>query len=406
MNWAHTVTTRPRERHVPASEAELCEILGRPGRVRVVGGAHSWSRINAPEDVWLSLDRLRGVRIEGDRAIVAGGTRLHEVIASLDQAGMALPIVGSISAQAIAGAIATGTHGSSLVHGNLASLVTAMRVVTPDVHTLTTEGPRVHLGALGVVTEVTLRIEPAFSLQETVESITIPELVTKVQGIATSAEYVKVWWMPNAARAQVFRYERTKEPSRGRPALRRRVDNALHAAVFPIVARLGATRAFNPAITRAVVRSFHTGRRIGPSWLMLATPMPFRHRETEGAVPMARAGEAIERLWAAQGRAKLRVNFPMEIRFVKGDGAWASPAYGGDVCQIGAYAQGRVEPYFELFWREMREMSARPHWGKEMDHAHAELAPLYPALEQFRALRDQLDPSRRFSSSFHDRVLA
>lgn len=406
VNWARTVSTRPREYHAPASEAELCETLGRAtGRVRVVGAAHSWSRINAPEDLWLSLDRMTGVKLEGDRAIVAGGTRLLELIAALDQAGMALPIVGSISTQSIAGAIATGTHGSSLQHGNLASLVSALRIVTPTVHSLTTEGPRVHLGALGVVTEVTLRIEPAFSLVETVESITLPALVTRVADIARSAEYVKVWWMPNAPSAQVFRYERTRADARGRPALRRRIDNALHRAVFPLVARLGATRLFNAAVTRGVVRSFHTGTRIGPSWLMLATPMPFRHRETEAVVPMAHAGEAIERLWAAQGRAKLRVNFPLEIRFVRGDRAWASPACGGDVCQIGAYAQGKVEPYFGLFWREMRAMNARPHWGKEMDHTYRELAPLYPDLEHFRALRRDLDPDGRFSSSFHDRVL-
>ncbi|HEY0250758.1 MAG TPA: D-arabinono-1,4-lactone oxidase [Kofleriaceae bacterium] len=405
-NWARTVVTRPREKHVPGSETELCEILGRTrGRVRVVGGAHSWSRINAPEDVWVSLDRLRGVTLDGDRAIVAGGTRLHDVIAELDARGMALPIVGSISAQSIAGAIATGTHGSSLIHGNLASCVTGLRVVTPATRELTHEGPRVHLGALGVVTGVTLNIVPAFGLAETVEDIAIGELGSRIQAIARSAEYVKVWWMPNAARAQIFRYERTQDRGAGRPAMRRRLDNALHRSVFPIIARLGAKARWNPAITRLVVDSFRTKRRVGPGWLMLSTPMPFRHRETEGAVAMARAGEAIDRLVAAQARAKLLVNFPLEIRFVKGDGAWASPAYGGDVCQIGAYAQGTVEPYFELFWREMRAVNARPHWGKEMDHTHRELAPLYPALDQFVALRDELDPQRRFSSAFHDRVL-
>jgi len=121
-NWARTVATRPAERHAPSSEAEVCELVAgaRGRRVRVVGGGHSWSRINAPEDMWITLDRLNGVVARSATDVtVHGGTRLATLLAVLGDA--TLPIVGSISAQSIAGLIATGTHGSSLVHGNLAS---------------------------------------------------------------------------------------------------------------------------------------------------------------------------------------------------------------------------------------------------------------------------------------------
>lgn len=140
---------------------------------------------------------------------------------------------------------------------------------------------------------------------------------------------------------------------------------------------------------------------------MLATPMPVAHRETEAALPLARAPEALERLLRAIERDDLRVNFPVEIRFVRGDGGWLSPACGADTCQIGAYmseAPG-IDRYFAAFWREMRALGARPHWGKELDHTAEEVRALYPLADKFLALRDELDPARRFGNPFLEQTL-
>jgi L-gulonolactone oxidase len=228
-----------------------------------------------------------------------------------------------------------------------------------------------------------------------------------LEAIATSAEYVKVWWMPHYSRAQVFRYARTTEPTTGNPVRRRWVDDhVMHRFAFPVVARLARVPGMAPRISRYVAKSFVVPRRVGPSALMLSTPMPFRHRETEAALPMAKAGEAIDRLARVVANGGFSVNFPMEIRFVKGDRAWLSPAYGGDTCQIGAYCQGpAATPYFAAFWREMRALAARPHWGKELDHHSDDVRVLWPEARKFIALRDELDPERRFASDFHSRVL-
>ena len=384
----------------------------RGSTVRAVGAAHSWSRINAPEQIWLTLDRMTGVELDGETATVAGGTRLHDVIAALEANGMTLPIVGSITAQSIAGAIATGTHGSSLTHGNLASLVVKLRLATAagmvELEGVRLEGARVHLGALGIVTSATLRIEPAFDLAEHVSSIAISEVASALPAIASSAEYVKLWWMPHAPTAQVFRYTRTTEPRVGNPARKRWIDtHVMHRAVFPIVVRAAQLPWLVRPISRAIARSFHGPRRIGPSALMLQTPMPLVHRETEAAVPLARAGQAFDRLTRAVADDQaLRINFPMELRFVPADRAWLSPAYGAATCQIGAYCHGSsCDRYFAAFWREMRALDARPHWGKELDHTRDEVAALWPAFASFAALRDELDPGRMFGSGFHTRTI-
>jgi FAD/FMN-containing dehydrogenase len=365
-------------------------------RVRVVGAAHSWSRIN---------DRVRA------EATVDAGTRLRDLVVALAAEGYTLPITGSITAQSIAGAIATGTHGSSLVHGNLASLVTAMRVATATgVVELAGErlvGARVHLGALGVVTRVTLKIEPVFQLAETVEHVAVGEVGAALPAIAASAEYVKVWWMPHASTAQVFRYARTTEATAGHPARKRWIDeHVMHRFAFPVVVRAIHVPGWIRPISNAIARSFAGPRRVGPNTLMLQTPMPLRHRETEAALPLAKAGEAFDRLARAIEPDGLRVNFPMELRFVPADAAWASPAHGVDTCQIGAYCHGRSsDRYFASFWREMRALGARPHWGKELDHTADEVRALWPQLDRFLALREELDPERMFTSEFHQRTL-
>jgi FAD/FMN-containing dehydrogenase len=418
VNWARNITSRPAEWQAPDDEAAVQALVrGAAGRsVRVVGATHSFSAIAAPEQIAVTLDRLTGiVQCDDARVTVRAGTRLGELNEALAAAGRALPIVGSIAAQTIAGMIATGTHGSSLVHGNLSSLVEGLRLVDGrgEVHALAGDDPRldgarVHLGALGIVTEVTLRIGPAFQLAETVENVPIGEVPAALAAIACSAEYVKVWWMPHTPFASVFRYERTGDPTSTRPSpvRQRRLDDHLHTWLFPALLRLGRVRPLVAPISRAVGRSFARPRRVGPSTLMLSTPMPARHRETEAAMPLARAGEALERVVRRIDRDRLTVNFPVEARFVRGDGGWLSPAHGGDTCQLGAYCHGPgSDAYFAAFWREMRELGARPHWGKELDHTAGEVRAAWPLADQFLALRDQLDPARVFASAFHTRVL-
>lgn len=418
-NWGRTVSTKPTAWLAPASEAAVIEaIRGAAGQhLRVVGGGHSWSAIAAPEQLAMTLDGVAGITARTDTTVtVRAGTRLKDLNAALAESGHALPIVGSIAEQAMAGAIATGTHGSSLVHGNLASLVERVRLVDGRgaVHDI---GPgdarlpavRVHLGALGVLTEITFRILPAFRLAETIEGIQIGALPAQLETIARSAEYVKVWWMPHTPYAHIFRYERTTEPpsTKPDPVRQRWIDERImHAWVFPAILRLGIVPGITPPISRLIAKGFMRPRRVGISTLMLSTPMPVRHREAEAAVPLARAGEAIERITHMVDRDRLTVNFPLEIRFVAGDDAWMSPAYGADTCQIGAYCWGpRTQAYFEAFWREMRAVDARPHWGKEMHHVAAEIRALWPRSGEFLRLRDQLDPERVFAGEFHTRTL-
>ena len=422
-NYARTVIAAPATWCEPSTEQEVVRCVAtaaREGcRLRVVGAGHSFSEIAAPQDVALTLDRLSGIVARAEGWVrVRAGTRLRNLNAALARSGEALPILGSVAQQAVAGAVGTGTHGSSLAHSNISSLVLAARVVLGDGSVLEIDedderldGIRVHLGALGAITELTLRTVPAFSLAETIEQIPVEQVSARVAEIGRSAEFVKVWWLPHTPMALVIRHERTTEPMTRRPSpeTERFIENwIVHRAVLPACTALHRRRpdrvpSFNAVIGRTLVKK----RRVGPSTLMLTTPDPALHYETEAALPLTAGGEAFQRTVNLIERTGVRVNHLVELRYVRGDQGWMSPAYGADSVQLGAYtalpAQRRA--YFDAFWREMRALGARPHWGKEMDHTAPEIRSLYPMAERFLALRDTLDPSRMFANRFLDRVL-
>lgn len=424
VNWSGQLSSTPSAWLEPTTEHEVVELVTRAAaagrRIRVVGAGHSFSAVGTPDDQAMTLDALSGlvtIDAEAGLATVAGGTRLRDLSAALVEHGLVLPIVGSIQHQSISGAVATGTHGSSLRHGNLATLVAGMRIVTGrgEVVDLRADDPRlvggrVHLGALGVVTQVTLRVEPLFRLRETIENVPVGEVAGTLGAVASSAEYVKVWWLPHARKAQVVRYERVDLPPGRRPSAesRRSLDNLLHRRVFPRLIALQERRpAWVPRINRGLSQVYlGQSGMVGESSLLLNTPFPAVHRETEVAVPLGRADAVFDSVVRLFGPGTV-ANFPVEVRFVPSDEAWLSPAQGVDTCQLGVYSTdglgaGRL---FADLWELVGRDRTRPHWGKELEHTAEEIAGLYPRLGEFRALRDECDPDRVFGGPFLTRVL-
>jgi FAD/FMN-containing dehydrogenase len=425
VDYSGTQRSAPTRWHLPTTEYDVqtavarCAASGR--KLRVVGAGHSFSPVAVPSGDAMSLDHLTGdIQLAADRRTVTvpAGMRLRDLSARLAAHNLSLPVVGSVQAQSVAGAIATGTHGSSLTHGNLATLVTSLRLVDGAGATTTLDsddprlaGARVHVGALGVVTSATLRVVPGRTLRQTVEHVPVADVPDQLAAIATGAEWVKVWWLPHASRAQIVRYEVTADEPTRRPSAetQRWVDErVMHRFAFPVMIALQHRR---PAVTAGLnewLSARYLGRdvQVGRDMVMLNTPMPLRHRETEAAVPLTDAADAVKRLLDIFRDGRPAANFPLEIRFVRGDDSWLSPAYGADTCQIGAYTTNGPDcaSYFDAFWQVMRPMGARPHWGKEFDHDAGELRRLYPRYADFLALRAELDPAGVFAGGVHDRI--
>lgn len=423
-NWSRRYESSPTRWHSPSSEADVAAILARATaertRVRPVGAGHSWSDVALPAEAALDLENLRRVLAldASARTIrVQAGIHLHELTAALDEVGLAMPILGSVSQQSIAGAISTGTHGSSLAYGNLASLVRSMRLVTGAGEVLALgpgderlEAARVSMGALGVVTEVELSVTTAFRLVESVELVSPARVAEGLRALAESAPFVKIWWLPHTGPMHVFRYAPSCLPARESHVARFLDEHVVNPFLFPAVLRLArAVPATAAPIHRAVARGYldHPRAPIARSDHAFNVAMPPLHDETEWALDFESAAGVLRDLVAEIERHRWSIDFPLEIRFVRADAAWMSPAYGRDTVHIGAYATESEDQraYFATMGRLARAALARPHWGKECALDPAYVRQVYPQSARFLRLRDELDPARVLDNAYLERAL-
>jgi FAD-linked oxidoreductase len=421
--WGRTHSVVPARWEHPTNEAEVQLAVRRAAAdglvLRVVGAGHSWSDAAITGGVLVSLDgldRLLSVDLDRGTATAQAGMRLSAFNTALAEAGAGLPIVGSVSKQSLAGLLSTATHGSSLVHGNLSSFIVAMRLVTADGEVLVLEegdprlpAARVSFGALGVITEVTLRVQRAFRVAETQVPMTFDAAVRALDTLPSEVEWGKFWWLPHTDDALIFRGERTTEASTFSKGGRWVETHLLNLAAFRGVIELGGVApALIPRLNRVVAAAhFRPKRTVGRSDLVLSLAMPPRHRESEWAVPVEAGPELLRRLKDVIERRRFRVNFILEARFVKADTNWMSPAYGRDSMQIGAYV-GK-SPDCQAYYDAMAELAAdyggRPHWGKDGAFTADLLRARYPQCDAFSALVLAMDPKGVFANAFVRRVM-
>jgi FAD/FMN-containing dehydrogenase len=163
-----------------------------------------------------------------------------------------------------------------------------------------------------------------------------------------------------------------------------------------------------PAINRIAVKlGFKNRQRVDLPHRVFNVPMPLRHLEFEYAVPADQAAHVLRQMKELITHEKLKINFVVEIRFVRGDDLWLSPAYGRDSCFIGCFMAGEYHwrAWSEGFERICMAVGGRPHWGKDFTTGQAYLSAEYPKWSDFKALRQELDPNKIFYNPWLERVL-
>ena len=254
-NWSDTVVARPTRYVQPRTEDELVELVrdthARGGRLRIVGAGHSWSDAAACQDTMVNLDRLdRVVEVDAQasQVTVQAGIRIRELIVELERRGLALANVGSIAEQSIAGAIGTGTHGTGLAYGSLSTQLVRFRLVTGqgEVRTVTPESDEalfyagaVSFGALGVMTQVTLQVEPTYDIEESAFAMPFRAALRLAPQLYREHPRLKFWWLPHTGQVQVFTYDETDRPRAPVSSLADRYDRFMNERVFALVLGLG-----------------------------------------------------------------------------------------------------------------------------------------------------------------------
>lgn len=406
QNWSGVQRAQPSARPMPASEAELAALLARTrGEVRVAGAGHSFSALVPTPGTLVSLDKLSGiVRIDRTAmtATVHAGTRLGTLARALDAEGLALPNLPDIDAQTLAGAIATGTHGTGAQLPAVHDGVVGARLVRPDGQVVELAGPRdadalaavrVSLGALGVVSQITLRVAPAFNLRRKVWLQPIDDLLRDAPALAAKHRHFEMFVLPFTGYAagvahDVYEGSDMLLPSSAEDTMLadlRRLRDWLGR--FPALRTWAAQRFIDPQQTEEARERAHR---------LLSTVRSSRFNETEWHVP-AENGIACLRQVIDAIHQHNEAFYPIEFRWVRGDGAWLSPFHGRDSCSIALHAAaGEAYDYIvQIGAGVCQAHGGRPHWGKMHPLASPALAPLYPRWREFLALRQSFDPQGR-----------
>jgi FAD-linked oxidoreductase len=416
-NWAGDQRCAPALFSEPASEEELVEAVGRGSSVRAVGSGHSFTDIACTDGHMVSLRRMnRVLGTDGELAEVQAGITLHELGPALAERGLAMENLGDVDAQSLAGALATGTHGTGTRLRNLSSQVAAMRLVAADGSVVSCSAgddpdlfraARVGLGAVGIASTVTLRCVPLYTLRRVDEQRPLGEVLERLQELADSHERFELFTFPYSGLCLTRVTERTDAEPRSRRS-ERIADVLVENGALGAFCRTGrAIPRLVPAIDRALGRLATGGARTDLAHRIYANPRLVHFTEMEYAVPRAAGAEVVRAVLDLVERRRLPILFPLEVRFAAADDAFLSPAHERDSCYVAVHQYRGME--FETYFRGVEAImdahGGRPHWGKRHYQSAATLAPRYPEWQAFAAVRDRIDPERRFANDYIRRVL-
>lgn len=432
-NWGRTYACNPNRVFCPRSRNEcalILELAKREGRrVRAVGVGHSPSDLACTKDFMVRMNGMsRVIEVDCEKKTVTAepGLLMSQLHVVLAQYGLALSIVGSISAESVGGIIATATHGSGAGFPCIASYVLSLdlllasgecvrcsRTENKDLFLATVGG----LGATGIILSATLLLEPAFRLKDVQNMAPFKEVVDNLEYIVDSAEHTRFWWFVATDTIRVSKPNRTNEPKNIFGSYFWDILLGHHfvqlllflALLFPnmttVTARFVAWLKSTPTVN------------IDESWNVFNVDCLYYQYTTEWAVPLSKASTTLRalRTWLRSEILDphgLRPHFPIEIRFSKKDEFWLSPANADDgswedvTCWIGLT---QYRPYntnvpyralFKNFQRILYEHGGRPHWAKAHPLRPAHLRSRYVRFEDFVALVRRVDPQGVFANEY------
>ena len=407
-NWSGSVSAVPKDFHHPTSHAELARTVGQAKKLRVVGAGHSFTPLCVTDGTMVSLDQMAGeLVVSEDRKTVTvpGGWSLKHLTRKLWDHGLALPNQGDVNPQALAGALATGTHGTGRSLGSLSTFAEAFTLVLAD-GTITRasrsespelfEAQRLGLGLLGVVFEVEIAVLPAYHLEERIVSVPFADIRSRFDTLASTHRHAEFWWFPYADSVIL----KTLDPIGPCPDPPERRGSGEEA--FRVMCEMSAAKPeMIGELQRAAMEAPIDASRRGPAYSIFASDRTVRFEEMEYEVPESDGMDILAELANWVRRNDCPMAFPFEYRTVAADDIWLSPMNKGPCASISVHQYVGME-WHELFAgteKILRAAGGRPHWAKQHSLTRTDVDALYPMAERFRAVRRTYDPDGKFLNS-------
>ena len=401
QNWSGNQTANPGQMAFPRNDDELRQAMsGSTGTLRAFGGSHSFSGVVPTDNTLISLEAMAGLKHQdGDLFTWGAGTRLGMASAQAWSQGHSFTNEPDINLQSLAGAIATSTHGTGRQLTSLSGQVEALTLMLPDGESLSlTEkdgdpflAACCSLGALGIVTDLTFRHQPAYRLKEHTWTLPLREAMAFVEREKDNYRHIEFFAFPLGNQAIVKTMEITDDPQDSPP---REDDNELLELICKVAMHAGW---LTPSLQKLVTLFVEDSTFTAPSNVVYGNRRTVRFNEMEYTVPADDGMACLEEVCDTLRKEDINVFFPIEFRYVGEDNRLLSMYHerAGASLSIHQYFAQDYEQVFKPVEPILRKYQGRPHWGKLHNLARRELAELYPAFDRFQAVRRELDPQGR-----------
>ena len=423
-NWAGNQQTGSVLVSRPQTESELQQVVqsaqasGR--RVKAVGSGHSFTAIAVAEEVLVDLskyDEILAIDKINQTVTVQSGIQLSKLNQALYENSLAMQNLGDIAYQTIAGAISTSTHGTGAKFTGIANQVVALRIVLADSSIVECSAnlnaelfscARVGLGAIGLISTVTLKVVPAFNLAVIEEPMRVDEVLQNLDLHVDSNDHFEFFWVPHTGWALTKRNNRNNLPIEPMSKMSHWYSKTLmENYAFGAVCMLGRARpSLIPKLAKALPSS---GRNeySDASHKVFASKRIIKFYEMEYAIPREACAEALNRVRRMVSDSGFFLNFPVEVRFTAPDEIPLSTASNRESAYIAVhiYKGMNYVPYFKEVESIMNSYQGRPHWGKLHFQDANTLAPRYPQWDTFQKVRNLVDPTRTFANRYTETVL-
>jgi FAD-linked oxidoreductase len=406
-NWSGSVVAAPGELARPHTEAELCAIVARTDRVRVAGTGHSFMPLCETDGVLISLADMEGeIDVAADRASVwaPAGWPIGRLTEELWRHDLSLANQGDIDKQAIAGALATATHGTGRGLGSLSTFARAFRLILADGQAVECdaendselfEAARVSLGMVGVMSRVKLAVLPGYRLSETMRRAPLAQVLDGWDELAEKHRHVEFFVFPYSEHVALKILDIVEEGDDP-------VEKDASRGVFQAVCDLAAlSPRMAPTLQRLLTRAMGSSQRAAPAGRIFPSEREIRFEEMEYEMPAAVGAQTLRAAIAEVRRLRLPIIFPFEFRTVAGDDIWLSPMNAGPCVSISFHQYAKM-PWREAFAAVEAVFVAgggRPHWAKRHTLTSADVLRLYPMAPKWGEVRKRADPRGKFMNA-------
>jgi FAD-linked oxidoreductase len=419
-NWSGNISFKPRTVIAPKDEVDLAaSVRMAEGRVRFPGSGHSFSPVDQTDGTLIDLSAFGGLKgFDPDREVasIGGAQPLWGLGSLLHPLGYALDNMGDTDRQTLAGAVATGTHGTGLHYGSFSAAVASFRLLTttgqvlhcaPDENAEIFAGGRLALGLFGVMTEIDMKVRPIYKLQRRYFQSSARDILRKLDGLVAANRHFEFFWFPHSETVVCKSLNESDAHAPTRHSARtlyargeiRRPKEYLFAGGSELLRVMPGLAIPAHKLFAAVM-----GRKQKVRWSheVFPTPRTVKFNGMEYAVPYEKGAEALQEVVEVIRKKKLTTAFPIAFRTVKADDVWLSPFYGRDSATIAVHQYAKVDakPLFSVCEAILKSYGGRPHWGQYHTMSRAEAELNYPKLGDFIALRKKLDPKDKFLNEY------